>query len=264
MCLPACALSHQVPFVLFILLIMSPYDKAGRIPKQSFLVSHPRILHKLLSASPIDWWVFPKISTLVLFSLCLISACARFYIRIHIQKQFAIEDGILLFGISCLTSAMAVLFPMINKMYLVGAAEVEMPGLVLPPDFLPQAWEFEKLAAVALILTWCSIVSVKFSYLFLFKKLISRMRPMIIYWWFATVFNAIISAYGATVYIAACPYFYSSKSRKWGPVWWVTRLLPNDCSLHQVTCAFGSQVRRSIALSVSQMILDIIGDLLSK
>lgn len=113
---------------------------------------------------------------------------------------------------------MAVLFPMINKMYLVGAAVVEIPGLVLPPDFLLQAWEFEKLAAVALILTWCSIVSVKFSYLFLFKKLISRMRPMIIYWWFAAVFNAIISAYGVTVYIAACPYFYSQRSRKWGPV----------------------------------------------
>lgn len=152
----------------------------------------------------------------MLFGLCLISASARFYIRIHVQKQFAIEDGILLFGISCLICAMAVLFPMINKMYMVGAAETQMPGFVPPPDFITQAYDFQKLAAAALMLTWCAIVSVKFSYLFLFKKLIHRMRPMLIYWWFATIFNAIISAYGVTVYIAACPYFYSPKSCKSG------------------------------------------------
>ena len=128
------------------------------------------------------------------------------------QKTFSIDDGVLLFGVGCLIAAMGLLFTLIDDMYLVEVTEAGTPGVVLPSDFLEDAFNFQKYVAVALILTWCSIVSVKFSYLFLFKKLIDRMPPMIMYWWFVAVFNAIISAYGATVYIAACPEFYTFKS----------------------------------------------------
>ncbi|KAL9133287.1 MAG: hypothetical protein Q9175_005537, partial [Cornicularia normoerica] len=107
---------------------------------------------------------------------------------------------------------MAMLFIFIDKLYLVGAAEADTPGIGLPSDFIEETFDLQKLVVVALILTWCSIASVKFSYLFLFKKLIGRLPPMIIYWWFVAAFNAIISAYGTAVYIAACPDFYSFKS----------------------------------------------------
>ena len=153
-----------------------------------------------------------KVSNLVLFVLCLISSCARFYIRIGVQKNFSLDDGVLLFGVGCLIAAMALLFTFIDKMYLVGATQSDPPGIELPSDFIEEAFVFQKFVTVALILTWCSIVSVKFSYLFLFKKLIDRIRPMIIYWWFVAVFNATISLYGASVYIAACPDFYSLKA----------------------------------------------------
>ncbi|MCJ1270048.1 hypothetical protein MMC22_009942 [Lobaria immixta] len=126
-------------------------------------------------------------------------------------------------------------------MYLVEATETGMPDVKFPPDFINQAFDFQKLVAVALILTWSSIVSVKFSYLFLFKRLIDRLRPMVIYWWIAAVYNGMISAYGAAVYIAVCPDFYNYKSFQ---------------------CAFGKGVQKSIALSVSQMVLDIVGDIL--
>lgn len=104
---------------------------------------------------------------------------------------------------------MGLLFTFVDKMYLVGASEAGAPGLVFPPDFLQQSYSFQKFVTVALILTWLSIVSVKFSYLFLFKRLIDRIRPLVIYWWFVAVFNAVISAYGAAVYIIACPKFYT-------------------------------------------------------
>ena len=107
---------------------------------------------------------------------------------------------------------MALLYTFVDKMYLVEATETGMPGIQYPPDFIHQAFDFQKLVAVALILTWCSIVSVKFSYLFLFKRLIDRLRPMVIYWWIVAVFNGMISAYGAAVYIAVCPDFYNYKS----------------------------------------------------
>ena len=144
----------------------------------------------------------------------MISSCARFYIRIGVQKTFSIDDGVLLFGICCLIAGMGLLLHFDDKMFLVGATESGMPNIQLPSDFIEQAFDFQKLVTVALILTWCAIVSVKFSYLFLFRKLIDRLPRMITYWWFVVAFNGIISAYGAAVYIAACPDFYSLKSCK--------------------------------------------------
>lgn len=128
------------------------------------------------------------------------------------QKSFSVDDGVLLFGVSCLIAAMALLFTYVDKLYLVGAVQSGAPGIELPSDFIEEAFLFQKLGAAALILTWCSIVSVKFSYLFLFKKLIDRIPPLIIYWYFVAAFNAAVSAYGAAVYIAACPECYSLRS----------------------------------------------------
>ena len=190
---------------------MSPYDNGGRIHKETFLVRHG--LHEMSTTDTI-----PKVSNLVLFVLCLISASARFYVRCRIQKQFSIDDTILLFGLACLICAIGLLFTFIDEMYLVGASEAGIPGLEFPPDFLDQSYDFHKMVTVALILTWCSIVSVKFSYLFLFKKLINRMRALVIYWWLVVAFNGVISAYGAAVYIAACPKFYTLDSCESAPV----------------------------------------------
>lgn len=107
---------------------------------------------------------------------------------------------------------MSLFYTFVDRLYLLGAVEHGTPGVTLPPDFISQMFELQKLSAVAMILTWCSIVSVKFSYLLLFKRLIDRVRPMVIYWWIVAVFNGMISAYGASVYIAACPDFYDLRS----------------------------------------------------
>ena len=155
-----------------------------------------------------------KVSCWTLFGLCLISACARFYIRLRIQKSFAIDDGILLFGIICVIAAMVLLHTFTDEMMLVGATETGLSGIDLPPDFISQAFDFQRLVTAGLILTWTAIVSVKYSYLFLFKRLIDRMPRMITYWWLAFTFNGIISAYGMAVYVAACPWYGNLKSCK--------------------------------------------------
>lgn len=105
------------------------------------------------------------------------SAIARFYVRSHVYRLFSIEDSILFLGVACLISAVALPFAFADKMYLIGAVEAGMIDIELPSDFLQQAYDFQNLVAVALILIWCSIVSVKFSYLLLVKTLINRIRP---------------------------------------------------------------------------------------
>ena len=158
---------------------------------------------------------------------------------------------------------MVLLFIFVDRMYLVEASESRIPGIELPPDIMGQAYEFQILLYIALMLTWCSIVAVKFSYLFLFKKLIDGLRPMVVYWWLVVVFNGIISAYGATVYIATCPKFYNIRVCKFSVL---DKQGPSKQRLIDglVQCTFGHGLQRSIALSVSQMILDIVGDLLSE
>ena len=84
----------------------------------------------------------------------------------------------------------------------------------LIPDFLNAAYDYQKMAAVTLILCWCSIVSVKFSFLFLFRKLVDRIPTLIKYWWCVTIFNVVAGAYGIAVYLVACPHFYNVEARK--------------------------------------------------
>lgn len=147
-----------------------------------------------------------------LLVICLIAAATRFYVRIRVQKQVSIDDGFLLFGICCLISAVGILFTVVDNMYMVEALLYNEPNLQLPPDWIKRSFDYQKFATIALILTWCSIVSVKFSFLFLFGKLVDRVRPMVIYWWVVVLFNVAIAGYGASVYVLACPWFYSIKS----------------------------------------------------
>ncbi|KAL8943451.1 MAG: hypothetical protein Q9211_000983 [Gyalolechia sp. 1 TL-2023] len=141
------------------------------------------------------------------------SVCARFYIRVVIQKQFSSDDGILLFGIACLIVAIGLLLNYIDEMYIVETAESgNLVSVSLPANYIEQSFDYQKMATIALVLTWCSIVSVKFSYLFLFRRLINRLPGMMAYWWIAAVYNGLISVYGAVVYVVACPEYYTLRA----------------------------------------------------
>jgi hypothetical protein len=183
---------------------MAAYDNVGRIHKQAFLVCCSAFDDTFPEADD-----NPKVANVVLFVLCLIVTSVRFYIRICVQQQLSVDDGILLFGILCLISAMAILLTIVDKLYVVGAIENGVPVDQLPSNFIDQAFDCQKFIDIALILSWLSMVSVKYSYLFLFKKLISRVWPMIIVWWFAAVFNGLVPAYGVSIYILICPTFYN-------------------------------------------------------
>lgn len=178
----------------------------------------------------------------------------------------SIDDGILLFGILCLISAMVLLFIFVDDLFLVEALEGNTIPADLPVDFLQGVFDFERLVVGALVLTWCAIISVKFSYLFLFRKLIDRLRPMVIYWWVAVVFNALISIYGIIIYAGIRPWYCTTNSG-------TSMILVLNSSydfaamtdgFRSVECLQGNGLDRSFAFAISQMVLDIVGDLLSK
>ena len=136
----------------------------------------------------------------------------RYYVRFFIQKQLSIDDGILFFGILCLIASMVLLFIFVDDLFLVEALEGNTIPDNLPVNFIQHTLDFEKLVVGAMVLTWCAIISVKFSYLFLFRKLIDRIRPMIMYWWVAVVYNALISIYGIVIYAYVRPWYCTAIS----------------------------------------------------
>jgi hypothetical protein len=118
---------------------------------------------------------------------------------------------------------MAVLYVMINLMYEMESIAANasaipdissIPASALTPailaqinDVIKKSVRYRKMSVVTLVPLWGSICSVKFSFLALFKKLLRQMPVMTKYWWFVVAYNAVISIYGATVYIVSCPYF---------------------------------------------------------
>lgn len=131
------------------------------------------------------------------------------------QKQFSIDDGVFLFGMCCLISVEAILFTFIDSMYLVEALFFsDIAGVSLPSDFRQESFDFQKMAALTLGLTWFAIHAVKFSLLILFRKLIDRLKPLVIYWWVVVIYNLAVLGYGTAVCYLECPYFYNLQACK--------------------------------------------------
>ena len=72
---------------------------------------------------------------------------------------------------------------------------------------LPKLLEYRKRNTIAMVLAWCSICCVKFSFLALFRILIRQLPNMVRYWYFTVALDIVALCYGASVYVVACPYF---------------------------------------------------------
>ena len=155
-----------------------------------------------------------KVSLGVLLALCWLTAVIRFYIRLSIQKAVWIDDGFLLFGLVCLTASVGLAFTFLDEAYTEESFLMGQTILAFQSGFVQLSFDYQKLVATMLILSWIAICSVKLSFLFLLRKLIDRLYHVLIYWWIVLIFVLATSGYGISVYLLACPYFYSIKARK--------------------------------------------------
>ncbi|KAI4189225.1 MAG: hypothetical protein L6R41_001605 [Letrouitia leprolyta] len=130
-----------------------------------------------------------------------------------------------------------------DNMYLTEALTFEPAKLGRPPgpQDLNKVFEFRRLVTASLILTWVAMMAVKFSFLALFKRLIDRIYSLAVYWWVVVAFNLAVTGYGASVYVIACPHFSGMKV---------------------VNCLGGETRHRTMQYAISQLVLDVFGDLL--
>ncbi|KAK2853312.1 hypothetical protein FQN49_005192 [Arthroderma sp. PD_2] len=183
------------------------------------------------------------VSTGVLFAVCWVAAIARAYIRIRIQRQVSWDDIFLAFGLCSLSTALIIFYTIaIDKVYLTLAVQFnETAGITLPPDIIQISFDFQKWVQVTTILLWLAVMSVKFSFLTLFKTLVSGIRSLNTYWWVATFINIGILGYGCVVNHISCPYYYT---------------------LENIQCLTPSGQRRVSAFLFIHLALDILGDAL--
>ncbi|KAL8683839.1 MAG: hypothetical protein Q9186_000182 [Xanthomendoza sp. 1 TL-2023] len=192
------------------------------------------------------------VSTSILLGACVLSVTLRFYIRIWVQRQFSVDDAFLILAVCCLISAVAVMYAVtLDKMYRIQALSAALPiALSFGFDvkaisgdgvFLQQAYEYLKWITVNQTLAWSSVFAVKFSFLFLFRRLIERLPRLIIYWWLVVAFNVVAFGYGLLTYFLICPHY-------------------NDPKIYE--CSLPSGFQRLIRHGIAQTAMDIMGDLL--
>lgn len=146
----------------------------------------------------------------------------RFYIRVGVQKEFSVDDAFLLGAVCCLICAVVIMYSVtLDKLYQVQALGAGLPiamdigfpfeDISLDPSFFQPVYQYLKWITVNQTLAWCSIMAVKFSFLFHFRKLIDRIPPLITYWWCVIAFNVVAWGYGFSTYFLYCPYYDNPK-----------------------------------------------------
>lgn len=110
---------------------------------------------------------------------------------------------------------MGMLYHFVDMMFVAEALLLYPKDFQLSFELIQVSFEFQKWAAVSLITTWVAINTVKLSFLALFRKLVDRIRPLVIYWWFVLVYTIVVGCWGVSAYIVPCPVFYSFAACKY-------------------------------------------------
>ena len=143
----------------------------------------------------------------VLFTLSILTVVARFLIRVLVQRQISADDGFILLGTCFLIAAFTTAYFSIDNMYMVDAVRFGAVAPEPPSDIIEREYSFHTMASVCLICSWMTVVSIKLSFLALFKTLIDLLPRLIMYWRVTLIFNLAVSVYGFVRNIIACPYF---------------------------------------------------------
>ncbi|PYI27955.1 hypothetical protein BP00DRAFT_352198 [Aspergillus indologenus CBS 114.80] len=169
---------------------MAPQDSAGRIPKQSFIIS---------------------IS--VLLVPAILGVFARLFIRLRIQRQRpSTDDYLLVVALGFLLASIIIMYTeVVDRMYLVFAISQGMTDVAIPADIIQVSYLFHLWSDVCLLISWCAFSAVKLSFLFFFRKLIERMKAWQLYWWAIFIYTICVLIYGSLIFFVSCPYFFDPR-----------------------------------------------------
>lgn len=137
----------------------------------------------------------------------MIAFIARSYVRIRIHKKVQVEDFILLFAVMSLCAATGLAYATLGAEYALIQLVLHGFERDLAFELLGEIPRISKEANAAATVELLVIFSVKLAFLFFFRRLISRLRSLKVWWWFVTTFTIIAGIVSIAASWLTCPYF---------------------------------------------------------
>ena len=147
------------------------------------------------------------------YSVSIAVTSARLTLRVQDQKRLQPDDYLLLLACACLTAASAVLTWGLPSVYRVLALSIDPLRVGVPADLLGLVHEFQVILYVYIPLTWTAIYAAKFSYLYFFRQLVDRVRPLVLYWRAVAALTSVAGLLCVLQAFISCPYV-DSQARK--------------------------------------------------
>ena len=171
--------------------------------------------------------------------LAVLVASFRTFVRWRYGKLSWLDDGFLAFAVVLLTVSMGLWFAMMDNLYKTEALIYDPLGSILLFNNIVQiAIDVQTYTSVYIAISITGIFAIKFSFLFFFRSLISRLRPLVIYWRVAVTYTALAWAISVGISFLACPYFDS----------------------RAVQCAQNDMLARALNVSIVLLVFDVTSD----
>ena len=137
----------------------------------------------------------------ILFSVSMLAAITRTTIRIRLTERLQIDDGFLFLACICSIATIILLYKSVPDIYLFGILESDPTAIHIPANIIQDINWLQRSSSAYLFVTWVAIFAVKFSFLAFFRRLISRLENIILYW------KVVVGVTAAAFVFCACDGF---------------------------------------------------------
>lgn len=150
-----------------------------------------------------------QVVTGILFGLAILAYAVRVYIRNWTHRQFFAEDALLLLAVVCLCCQTGLAYDSMPFQYDILAVILHQDnsGVTALLNDLPEIPKVSMEDNAASTLWWLVIFPVKLAYLFFFRRLISRIGDLKIYWWCVLAYTIPAGLVSVAASWLTCPYF---------------------------------------------------------
>lgn len=144
-----------------------------------------------------------------LYGFSIIAAALHFAPKLRNDRRLQTEDFFLFLACACLTISTALICRLLSSDILTreSFANPDVSLIESLPDLVKSISSYQRENYAFLGLTWGSIFSVKFSFLFFFKQLINRLDRIIGFWKMTMVITMISFLCCIIIFLTVCPHF---------------------------------------------------------
>lgn len=144
-----------------------------------------------------------------LYGFSIIAAALHIALKLRNDRRLQTGDFFLFLACACLTISTALIYRLLSSGILIGERFADPDVLLIEslPALVKSISLYQREDYAFLGLTWGSIFSVKFSFLFFFKQLINRLDRIMAFWKITMVITIISFLCCIISFLTVCPHF---------------------------------------------------------